>query len=296
MRAGTPPIAGFRERGSRWRLAGTVAGCLLLFCVALDSGAWAATDEPRGRYVIAKVLDGGDRTAEPYAGIVEIKTRRTVCTLTWRIRGGQTSRRLQALGLWDKEGAGEPVLCASMNTGGAAYGTALYRRGKDGRWQGGWVTSVDDGAELGEMRIDTGSNAASLVGRHRIAGSRGRAGSFAGAVTITAQGEFLELAYEVGGIPVYRGLGVLLRNTDGSGKEDERLAVAWSYGSTPALAIYSLDGDGSLTGRRVSLRLGEAQIRNERLARSVPGTDPSTGQLLLPPPVINEAEAPLPGR
>ena len=284
-----------RTEGSRKfrdpvRLAATLVGCL---AVAVVNFASAATDEPRGRYVIAKELDATN-VAEPYAGTVDIKARRSVCTLTWRIRGGRSARRLQGLGLWAREGVDGPaVLCASMNTGGAAYGTALYHRGKDGRWQGDWVTSVDDGSDLGEMRIDTGANGAALVGRHRIAGSRGRAGSFSGAVTITAQGEYLELAYEVGGVPVYRGLGVILRRPDGSG---ERLAVAWSYGSTPALAIYSPDADGMLAGRRVSLRYGEPQVRNERLARSVPGTDPATGQLFLPPPVFNEPAEDLPGR
>lgn len=248
--------------------------------------------------MIAKDLDA-TVASEPYAGVVDIKVRRTVCTLNWRIRG-QTTRRLQALGLRDKPegatspsatGGAAPLLCASMNTGGAAYGLALYRRVGAGRWKGTWVTSVDDGSDLGEMTITTAADAITLVGRHRLTGSRGRAGSFAGAVTVTAQGEFLELAYEVNGISVYRGLGVLVPSPDG---RDDRLAVAWSYGSKPALAIYTQEPDGTLAGRRVSMNLGEPLIRAERLARNVTGTDPKTGQLILPPAVDAESE-PLPG-
>lgn len=289
-------IGGFSKPRRQWRVACTLTG---LLCVLATGGLRGANDDPAGRYVIAKDLDqpATPRTGEPYAGTVDVKVRRGgVCTLNWRIRGDATPRRLQGLGLWDKRsGVGGPLLCASMNTGGAAYGLALYRRGEKGRWQGSWVTSVDDGAELGEMRIDTGSDTAALVGRHHLHGSRGRAGSFEGAVTIAAQGEFLELAYEVNGIPVYRGLGLLLPDPNNA-SVGERLVVAWSFGSVPALAIYSAQADGSLTGRRVSVRHGEPLIRNERLARSVPGTDPTTGQLLLPPPVTVEPETALPER
>ena len=296
-----PP--GRMPAGLRWFPGGAVAGLagflLLLLLFRCAAGAVAApVDELGGRYVIAKDLDA-TMAAEPYAGIVDIKVRRTVCTLNWRIRG-QSTRRLQALGLRDKPDSGAltaagprgaaaaPLVCASMNTGGAAYGMSLYRRVGAGRWKGTWITSVDDGSELGEMTITTDPAATTLVGRHRLAGSRGRAGSFAGAVTVTAQGEFYDLAYEVNGISVYRGLGVIVPGPDG---RDDRLAVAWSYGSKPALAIYTLEPDGTLVGRRVSLHLGEPQIRPERLARNVAGTDSKTGQLLLPPPVEVDEEA-----
>ena len=59
---------------------------------------------------------------------------------------------------------------------------------------------------------------------------------------------------------LYKGLGTL----SGDGK----LVVGWSFGSSPALGVYRYSSEGTLTGRRLSLKSnGQVTSTSERMAR-----------------------------
>lgn len=195
--------------------------------------------------------------------MLDVKLRRSaVCDLAWRLDSG---KRLRGFGL---TGAGDS-LAASMDTGGRAYGLAVFQR-EGGAWRGRWLTSIDGASALGAMSIEGDP----LAGRHRFTG-RGPAGAFAGSVTVTARGPAYALNFNgSSGLPLYRGIGVL---------DGDRLAVAWSFGSSPALALYSVTGK-SLEGRRYNFPRGQpdAAVTTERLTRE--GADDTIFPPLLPTP------------
>lgn len=226
---------------------------VLLFCAAL---AGRAAEAP-GRYFVAEGAESGG------GGVLEVTARHPPgCTLGWRLDSGRQQR---ALGLSD---AGN-LLAASINTGGAAYGLLLLRRSADG-WKGRWVTSIDGAGTLGDMSIA----GATLPGRHHFSG-RGRAGSFEGSVTITARGPAFSLNFNsASGVQLYRGIGAL---------EGDRLAVAWSFGGAPSLAVYAV-ADKGLTGQRFTFARGrnDAVAVTERLTRE--GADDTIFPPLLPTP------------
>lgn len=209
-----------------------------------------------GRYFIAEGSASG-------GGVLEVTARQApVYTLGWRLDSG---KRLRALGLSD---AGN-LLAASLNTGGAAYGLLILRRAGDG-WNGRWITSIDGASTLGDMAIA----GAPLPGRHRFSG-RGRAGSFVGSVTVTARGPAFSLNFNsASGVALYRGIGAV---------DGDRLAIAWSFGGTPSLALYAV-GDKGLTGQRFTFARGrdDAVVVAERLTRE--GADDTVFPPLLPTP------------
>lgn len=185
-----------------------------------------------------------------------------VWTLGWRLDSG---KRQRALGLSD---AGT-LLAASLNTGGAAYGLLVLRRAVDG-WNGRWITSIDGASTLGDMFI----SGATLAGRHGFAG-RGRAGSFEGSVNVTARGPAYSLNFNsANGVELYRGIGAV---------DGDRLAVAWSFGGSPSLAMYAV-GEKGLTGQRFTFarRQNDATAVTERLTRE--GADDTIFPPLLPTP------------
>ena len=218
--------------------------------------ARAAADTLAGRYVVATLPAGADAPVADatYAGTVEITPHKHASTVVWQ-PAATGARRLRGLGLSDADGA----LGVSLSTGGAAYGVAVYHHATDaGEWQGRWLTSLDTGGTVGEIRFDAPGNTP-LLGRHRLFCQRPGSGSFEGAVVVTALGDDYGLAFEVDRTVLYRGLGVLL--------DHDRLFVAWSFGSAPALAVYRPDADHLVTGRRVTVRAGQPAVVREALAR-----------------------------
>lgn len=180
-----------------------------------------------------------------------------VCTLAWRL---DSEKRVRALGLSDSG----RLLAASFNTGGAAHGLVVFRRTAAG-WGGRWITSIDGASTLGEMTIDGDA----LSGRHRFSG-RGRAGRFEGSVNISTRGAAYSMNfYGASGVPLYRGIGVV---------NEGRLLVAWSFGSSPSLAVYAVDDKG-LAGSRFSFGRGQgdAVTAPERLTRD------GAGDTIFPP-------------
>ncbi len=193
-----------------------------------------------------------DTNQEAYGGTVSISARRNAYEMDWLLSG--EGRSLHGLGLLeDRE-----LLGVSLSTGGGAYGVAVYRHAKnDPQWKGRWVTSIDGAANVGDIAFDAGST---LVGSHALTCKRPGVGSFVGTVEITAKGSDYLLTFLLGHSVLYKGLGTL------SG--DGRLVVGWSFGSSPALAVYHYNSEGSLTGRRLTLRSnGQVTSTNERMAR-----------------------------
>lgn len=195
--------------------------------------------------------------------MLEITARHEpVWTLGWRLDSG---KRQRALGLSD---AGN-LLAATLNTGGAAYGLLVLQRANDG-WTGRWITSIDGASTLGDMSIA----GATLPGRHHFSG-RGRAGRFEGTVAISARGPAFSLNFNsASGVQLYRGIGAV---------DGDRLAVAWSFGGTPSLAVYAV-GEKGLTGQRFTFARGQndAVALTERLTRE--GADDTIFPPLLPTP------------
>ena len=207
-----------------------------------------------GRYTIAALpaKTGATLAEATYGGSVDIVARRHAYGVTWRLAAAD-SRKLRGLGMVD----GDSLLAVSIATGGAAYGVAVYHRVPDAReWRGQWITSLDSGVTPGQISFDEGDDGA-LPGRHRLHCQRPGVGGFDGAVNIAANGGNFLLTFLVDGTVLYRGAGILL--------EDGRLAVGWSFGSSPALAVYRIGADGLLRGERISPRAGE---ETEDLARS----------------------------
>ena len=168
--------------------------------------------------------------------------------MTWHLR--DSSRRLRGLGLKDAD----DLLGVSLVTGGAVNGIGIYHHSAETHdWQGHWITSLDSGGTLGEIRFDdNGSD--NLLGTHRLFCRRPGSGSFEGTVTITAQEANYLLTFSVGRSVLYRGVGVLLEGGN-------RLVVGWSFGSPPALAVYQANSDGLFTGRRINPRAQESTVR-----------------------------------
>ena len=221
--------------------------CLLALAVVPASAGRAA--DLAGRYVMATNASGDQ---EVYGGSVSVLSRRNAYEMDWQLASGY--RSIHGLGLLeDRE-----LLGVSVSTGGGAYGIAVYRHGKnDPQWKGRWVTSIDGAANVGEISFDAGST---LVGTHALTCKRPGVGSFVGTVQIEAKGNDYLLTFLLGHAVLYKGLGVL------SG--DGRLVVGWSFGSTPALAVYRYGSEGTLTGRRLSLTSkGQVTSTTERMAR-----------------------------
>lgn len=255
-----------------------------------------------GRYVVAETTTPTTESGDPAGQTVDIAPRNRGYSVVWRTGaaatsgaalpnvvagrrrtpaggsgGGPTTRR--GLALRDGD-----LLGVSLATGGPAYGVAVYRAEDGGRrWRGRWVTSIDGASVPGEIVFET--NDGSLTGRHALRGRREGGGGFEGTVSVTARdnvagdgGENYLLNFTVGGITVYRGLGV---------RRGERLVVGWSYGSPPALVVYEIGAGGKLDGRRLSLR--STEVITELLAPwAGEGTGPD-GLLILPEPEPMEA-------
>ena len=203
-----------------------------------------------GHYVVASIpaTPGATLASAIYAGTADITTRQHGYGLTWHLR--DSSRRLRGLGLKD----GDDLLGVSLVTGGVVNGIGIYHHSPEAHaWQGHWLTSLDSGGTVGEIRFDdNGSN--SLLGSHLLFCRRPGSGSFEGTVNITAQESNYLLTFEVGRSVLYRGVGVLL-------EDGQRLVVGWSFGSPPALAVYQANTDGLFTGRRINPRAQESTVR-----------------------------------
>ncbi len=216
----------------------------------------ASAADLAGRYVVATLPTADAPVAQAaYAGTADITPRKLhVSAVTWQ-PAATGAPRLRGLGLSDDDGA----LGVSLATGGAAYGVAIYHHIPGSHeWQGRWITSLDGGGNVGDIRFDDeGSN--TLPGRHRLVCRRPGSGGFEGAVSITSRGDDFLLAFEGDHTVLYRGVGILL--------DPDRLVVGWSFGSAPALAVYRADPSGLLTGRRVSSRPGQPMAIREALAR-----------------------------
>ncbi len=204
------------------------------------AGQTAATSQLTGRFHILSDTDAHNDAIPAPGGTVDIDPRRSAYTVNWRFDQG---RPLRGIGLSD----GTDLLGASLYTGGVAHGLAIYRRADGGRrWQGQWITSIDSASIVGVMDFDADPKQPTLAGRHHFSGHRATTGQFDGVVTITPQGEDYTLAFTTsGGATLYRGIGIL---------RGDRLVVAWSFGSSPAVAVYELGARGELNGRRLSLR------------------------------------------
>lgn len=274
-----PPPRVQLKRGARQARRRWVPPVLLLWLVTvLPPPATAADEEIAGRYQI--VLPPSPEGNVPRNGSVAIAARRSTYVVNWQPGNVGNRRRQRGLALRD----GADLLGVSVHTGGMAYGLAIYHR-EAGGWRGKWITSVDGGGNVGEIRFD---GAEPLAGRHRVSGRRAGAGGFEGAVTITQSGENYLLTFTVGGVTVYRGLGA---------RRGERLVVAWSFGSAPALAVYERTaGSDVLHGQRLSLRAGQqVQAEAEDLTRAAPGEfDPAPGgdALALPSALVEADDAP----
>lgn len=223
-----------------------------------------------GDYVILQppTLEGG---GAPFGGTARITPHRNSLAVSWQL---ETGKRLRGLALAD----GGDLLGVSLSTGGRAYGVAIYRREGD-RWRGRWLTSIDGGSAVGEISF-SGGPGGELTGQHPFTSLRPGAGSFAGNVAITRKGEDFLLTFTAGSLVIYRGLGTV---------RDGRLVVAWSFGSTPALAVYGVGGGGALAGRRVALRSGQPVGNVEQLVRAS-----DAPELTLPPaqPLLDAEPAP----
>ena len=238
--------------------AARVPACCLVLLLGLFPVAACRSAEVSGRYVMATSASAIrpdskiSSDQEVYGGTVSVSARKNAYEMDWQLAGDY--RSLHGLGLLeDRE-----LLGVSISTGGGAYGIAVYRHGKnDAQWKGRWVTSIDGAANVGEITFDAGPT---LVGSHPLTCKRPGVGSFVGTVQIEAKGSDYLLTFLLGHAVLYKGLGVL------SG--DGRLVVGWSFGSTPALAVYRYNSDGLLTGRRLALRAnGQVASTGERMAR-----------------------------
>lgn len=225
--------------------------CWSLLLLVTAQPARAA--EIPGHYVVASLPNTANATLANaiYAGTADIAARQHGYGVTWHLRN--SARRLRGLGFADPSG---DLLGVSISTGGAAYGVAIYRRSPDGReWQGRWISSIDGGGLVGDIRFDDGgAGAKSLVGRHPLTCRRPGSGGFEGAVNVTAVGENFALTFEADHMTLYRGVGILVG--------DDRLVVGWSFGSPPALAVYQRNAEGLFSGRRVNPRAQEATVRD----------------------------------
>lgn len=220
---------------------------LLATCCALPS-VWPR--EFAGHYVVASLpaTSGATLSSAIYAGTADVAARQHGYSVTWHLR--QSAKRLRGLGMTDAA----DLLGVSLVTGGAVNGLGIYHHSAEAHaWQGHWITSLDSGGTVGEIRFDD-NGGGSLLGRHPLFCRRPGSGSFEGAVNITAQGANYLLTFEVGRSVLYRGVGILL--DDGN-----RLVVGWSFGSPPALAVYQMNADGLFNGRRVNPRAEESTVR-----------------------------------
>ena len=234
-----------------------MAGLLALGWIVLPGTV--AADGLGGRHVVAPAAPAAAAgpaaspaapVPETYGGTVDIAARHHGYAVTWHPANG--AARLRGLGLRD----GDDLLGVSLATGGAAYGVQIFHRSSDGHeWRAPWITSIDGAASVGEitLRLD-----GPLLGRHPMTCRRPGAGSFEAAVEIAARGDDYLLTFYLEHSVLYRGVGVLL---DGN-----RLVVGWSFGSSPAVAVYRIGADGLFTGRRVALRSGQAAVTGERFA------------------------------
>ena len=232
--------------------AGAAAGALGL-AAALGGTGQARAADLAGRYVVASLPNTPDATLTNaiYAGTADVGTRHHGLTVTWHLRN--RARRLRGLGFAD----GDDLLGVSLATGGAAHGLAIYRRSANGHeWRGRWITSIDEGRVVGEIRFD--GDGPSVVGRHALACRRPGSGGFEGSVNVTAVGENYALTFSTGGSVLYKGVGIRVG--------EDRLVVGWSFGSPPALAVYQRNAEGLLSGRRVNPR-AEAESVRDVLAR-----------------------------
>lgn len=224
--------------------------------LATLSLASASATDLAGRYVVATLPAAADAPVAQatYSGTADITPRKQhVSAVTWQPATG--ARRLRGLGLSDDDG----TLGVSLATGGAAYGVAIYHYAAGSHeWQGRWITSLDGGGVVGDIRFDDSDNHP-LAGRHRLVCRRPGSGSFEGAVSITPRGDDFLLTFEGDRTVLYRGLGILL--------DHDRLLVGWSFGSAPALAVYHPESSGLLTGRRINSRPGQPVVIREALAR-----------------------------
>ena len=218
--------------------------------------AHARASDMSGRYVVASLpaKTGAPLSEATYGGVADITSHRHTSSVVWHLAA--ETRRLRGIALMEDD----DLLGVSLATGGIAYGVAVYRHfPAEHRWRGQWITSIDSGSTPGEISFDD-EGGTSLPGRHRLHCARPGAGSFEGMVTITAEGTDFRLGFAADGAALYRGAGILL--------DDGRLVVGWSFGSAPAVAVYRVNADGLLVGRRLSLRGGQATVNVETLARS----------------------------
>ena len=210
-----------------------------------------------GRYVVAVLPAAADAPVAQatFSGTVDVTPRRgRVSTVVWQ-PATTGARRVRGLGLSDDDG----TLGVSVATGGAAYGVAIYHHvAGSHEWQGRWITSLDGGGAVGDIRFDD-AEGSTLVGRHRLVCRRPGSGSFEGAVSIVARGDDYSLTFEGDRTVLYRGVGILL--------DKDRLVVGWSFGSAPSLAVYRPEPSGLFTGRRISARAGQSVAIREALAR-----------------------------
>jgi hypothetical protein len=191
-----------------------------------------------GRYATAAAetapANAADR-AQPSARLVEITPRRGAYSLVYA--SGANARKRRGWGLLDGD-----ELAVSLATGGPAYGVAIYQHAPDEHaWSGPWISSLDGGTAAGRIRFEDG---AGLAGRHPLECTRPGAGSVSGTVDIKPAGDGFQLTFRLGRAVLYRGVGWLLPGN--------RLAVGWSFGSAPELAVYAVTAAGGLVEHRLA--------------------------------------------
>jgi hypothetical protein len=196
---------------------------------AAEIGGRYAAQAPAGTpaAAAATAADAGPR-------LVEITAHRNAYAVSYET--GFSRHKRHGWGLLDGE-----QLVVALSTGGAAYGVAIYHHlPGEHTWSGPWISSLDGGASLGKIRFEDG---AALEGRHALVCSRPGAGSVSGTVTIKPAADGYQLTISLGHAVYYRGVGLLLPG--------DRLAVGWSFGSAPELAIYQVGAKGSLAEHHV---------------------------------------------
>ena len=207
------------------------AGALAMLCAG--AGALSAPGaEIGGRYA---VVEPWSTAPAADAETVEIDAHRNAYAVVCSPAAGARRRHGWALREGDR-------LAASLATGGAAYGVAIYHHLPGGHsWSGPWISSLDGGASVGVIHFEDGPE---LAGRHVVVCERPGAGSVEGTVDISAAADGYRLTFRLGRAVFYRGVGASLA--------DDCLAVAWSFGSAPELATYQLAANGGLAEQRIA--------------------------------------------
>jgi hypothetical protein len=209
-----------------------------LACAGAVCGQTQAA-EIGGRYAVQSPSEAPANSAansDSANRMVEIAAHRNAYSVTYEA-GAAGRRKRHGWGLLDGD-----QLVVALSTGGSAYGVAIYHHvAGEHSWSGPWISSIDAGASLGRIRFEEGG---ALAGRHALVCSRPGAGSVSGTVEIKPAADGYQLTFSLGRVVLYRGVGLLLPG--------DRLAVGWSFGSSPEVAAYQVGDGGALSEHRLS--------------------------------------------